>query len=59
MTTIEKKVTDMSIYGITGAMQFAGDVIIKNDHAITSQGKYFPTREQADAYADNLLKELA
>ena len=59
MTTIEKKITDMSIYGITGKDQFAGDVIIKTEKAITVHGKYFPTKEEAEAYAVQLVKELS
>jgi hypothetical protein len=58
MRTITKKITDMSIYGITGKDRWDGSVVIKTDTAITGQGAYFPTRKQAEAHASKLLKEL-
>lgn len=58
MTTITKKITDMSIYGITGNNQYCGDVIVKSDQSISVHGKYFPTRKQAEAYANRIEKQL-
>lgn len=59
MTTIEKKITDMSKYGITGKSRWAGDVVVTSEHAISVHGKYFPTKPEAEAYAEQLVKELA
>lgn len=57
MTTVTKKITDMSKYGITGDNQWDGSVVVKTDTSINVHGKYFPTQEQAEAYADELLAE--
>ena len=57
-TTITKQITDMSKYGITGDNQWDGSVIVKTDVGTSVHGKYFPTREQAEEYADKLLQEL-
>lgn len=57
-TTIEKKITDMSKYGITGDMQWSGDVIVKSDQSIQVHGKYFPTKEEAEAYADRIVATI-
>jgi len=56
--TIEKKVTDMSIYGITGENQWAGDVIVKSKNGISVHGTYFPTKAQAEAYVERMAKEI-
>lgn len=58
MTTITKQITDMSKYGITGKHRWDGSVIVKTDSSINVHGKYFPTKPEAEAYADRLLKEL-
>lgn len=58
MITIEKKITDMSKYGITGANRWSGDVIVKSEHAISVHGKYFPTKIEAEIYANKIAKEI-
>jgi hypothetical protein len=56
---ITKKITDMSIYGITGDNQWSGDVVQDNGKSIVVHGKYFPTREQAEHYVNKILGEIA
>lgn len=56
--TVTKQITDMAKYGITGENRWDGTVIVKTDTGISSYGKYFPTREQAEEYADKLLLEI-
>ncbi len=57
-TTIEKKITDMSKYGITGDMRWSGDVVIKSKQSISVHGKYFPTKEQAEKYVENIYATI-
>ena len=57
--TYEKKITDMSVYGIKDEYRWDGSVVIKrNDGGISVSGKYFPTKEEAETYAEKLLNEL-
>lgn len=56
--TIEKKITDMSIYGVTGQSQWCGDVIVKSKQGISVHGKYFATKELAEDYAERIYKQI-
>jgi hypothetical protein len=58
MTTITKRITDMSKYGISGEYQWQASIVTETDNYITASGKYFSTREQAEAYTDTLIKEM-
>lgn len=49
-STITKKITDMSKYGITGAYRFSADIVIKTEQSINVHGRYFPTRKQAQTW---------
>ena len=58
MSSSRIKITDMSIYGVTGDNRWSGDVIVESPSGITVHGKYFPTRKQAEEYAEKLTEEI-
>lgn len=56
--TIEKKITDMAKYGVTGDSRWCGDVVIKSQSNISVHGKYFATKEQAKNYVDEVYATI-
>lgn len=61
MSTIKKQVRDMWEIAswVSPEHRWDGSVVIDDSHGIRTSGKYFPTKKQAEAYADELLKELS
>lgn len=56
--TIEKKITDMAKYGVTGDSRWCGDVIVKSQNGISVHGKYFDTKEKAKDYTDRIYATI-